>query len=421
MAGSFTNSFTPAGSSVTLTSAGGSDIFVAKYTRSGAFLWATSMGGAGHDSGKGIAVDATGNVFVSGRYSGAATFGSTTLNSPGGSHAFAAKPDANGKVLWAKNGLTIGRPLADSPDVAVDGAGNAYVAVGVQPVGGIDEVVVFKLDGGSGATQWTDPLVGQPNRKVLGLSESPRLAVTGSNVYVTGSFAGTVDFDPGSGTYTLTSSGNEGGFVLKLTNGGAFVWADGFVGVKSGSSYGACYPSGIGVDGAGNVYTTGWFSGTVNFDPHGTFVLNSGASFASFVTKLNAAGNLVWAKQFATGTSSSSLETAVHSLAVDGTGAVYLTGSFTGTTSFNPAGGGSLTSAGSYDIFVSKLDTNGTFQWAVSAGGSGYDSGNGIAVDGFGDIYIAGSIAAGTATFGDPSHSLTTATATSVLWQITQP
>jgi hypothetical protein len=108
-------------------------------------------------------------------------------------------------------------------------------------------------------------------------------------------------------------------------------------------------------------------------------------------------------------------------LAVDGAGAVYLTGSFSGTLSFNPAGGANLTSAGGNDIFVTKLDTNGAFQWAVSAGGTGDDSGNAIAVDSFGDVYVTGSIGAGTATFGDPTHSLTTATQTAFLWQITQP
>ena len=112
---------------------------------------------------------------------------------------------------------------------------------------------------------------------------------------------------------------------------------------------------------------------------------------------------------------------------MDGAGAVYLTGSFSGTLSFNPAGGANLTSAGGNDIFVTKLDTNGAFQWAVSAGGTGNDGGSGIAIDGFGDIYITGSIAAGTADF-DPANIyldnrdlMTTSTTTGFLWQITQP
>jgi hypothetical protein len=106
MTGSYSGSFTPAGSSVALTSAGGSDIFVAKYSRSGAFLWATSMGGA-QDGAGGIAVDGSGNAFIVGSYFGTATFGSTALTMPAGlsTDAYVAKLDTNGNPLWAKNGL----------------------------------------------------------------------------------------------------------------------------------------------------------------------------------------------------------------------------------------------------------------------------------------------------------------------------
>jgi hypothetical protein len=108
MTGSYSGSFTPAGSSVALTSAGGSDIFVAKYARSGAFQWAVSLGGAQDDSGRGVAVDSAGNVFVVGNYRGSVAFGSTVLTMPAGNNqdAFVAKLDANGNALWAKNGLT---------------------------------------------------------------------------------------------------------------------------------------------------------------------------------------------------------------------------------------------------------------------------------------------------------------------------
>jgi hypothetical protein len=113
--------------------------------------------------------------------------------------------------------------------------------------------------------------------------------------------------------------------------------------------------------------------------------------------------------------------TYAKAVAVDGAGAVYLTGFFTGTTSLNPAGGGNLTSAGGNDAFALKLDTNGVYQWGLQAGGAGDDRGIGIAVDSYGDVDLTGYIGAGTATFGDPTHSLTTSTKTSFLWQIAQP
>src|SRR5262245_39882773 len=82
MVGNFSGGMTPAGSSSPLVSAGGNDIFVAKYARSGAFQWATSLGGSQNDRGSSIAVDAGGNVVVGGIYAGTANFGSIALTSP---------------------------------------------------------------------------------------------------------------------------------------------------------------------------------------------------------------------------------------------------------------------------------------------------------------------------------------------------
>src|SRR5262249_27133527 len=152
-------------------------------------------------------------------------------------------------------------------------------------------------------------------------------------------------------------------------------------------------PYAIAVDSAGNVYTTGRIWGSVDFDPapnkgsSGQLVLTgtpySGAGIP-FVAKFNSSGSLAWAKTLAYG---------VSSMAVDAAGAVYLTGSFTGTVDFDPnAGVANRTSAGGSDIFVEKLDTNGAFQWVITTGTSGDDGGGVIAVDVYGDIYVAGSL-----------------------------
>jgi hypothetical protein len=98
---------------------------------------------------------------------------------------------------------------------------------------------------------------------------------------------------------------------------------------------------------------------------------------------------------------------------VDGAGNVYLTGEFAGTTNFF---GTNLTGTG--NAFVMKLNTDGAFQWVTSTGGTGADAGNGVAVDGYGDIFVTGYID-GTATF-DPTHGLTTSTETAFLWKLTQ-
>ena len=126
------------------------------------------------------------------------------------------------------------------------------------------------------------------------------------------------------------------------------------------------------VDSSGNVYTTGRFNGTADFDPGpGTANLVSSGSTDVFVSKLNSAGELVWVKQLG-GTSTAGDFS--ESVAVDSSGNVYTTGWFNGTADFDPgAGTANLVSAGNSDVFVSKLDSTGTFVWAKQLSGTGFE------------------------------------------------
>jgi hypothetical protein len=434
MTGSFTGSFTPAGSATPLTSAGGSDIFVTKYSQNGSFQWATSMGGTqtdqswGRDQGWGIAADNNGNVFVVGSYIATATFGTINLTSPYTSpsakypDAFLAKLDATtGSVTWARNGLVqfSSAYVVSGAGVAVDTAGNAFLTTST----GASHLTVSRVTS-SGSLNWQYPFN-------TAEAVSGGIAVSGGNVYVTGDFFGNVDFDPGPGNARLKSGNNStSGFVLKMTTTGSYVWARAFA--SSNGNANICAPASIGVDSAGNVYTSGSFTGTVDFNPGSPTLNFSGGTGAGFVTKLNSSGNFVWAKQYAVPLGG---ETSIWgpiglggTMTVDAAGSVYLTGGFTGTADFNPnAGVNNLTSVGGSDIFVSKLDTNGAFLWAVRAGGLGDDCGFGIAVDPFGNINTTGYISAGTTdfdpanTYGDNRDLITATERTGFLWQIEQP
>jgi len=221
------------------------------------------------------------------------------------------------------------------------------------------------------------------------------LAVDGAgNVYTTGYFSDTVDFDPGVGAHNLTSAGSYDIFVQKVDAGGNLLWANrmGGAGVETGNS--------LAVDGSGNVYTTGSFGGTVDFDPGvGVYNLTSLGASDTFVQKVDAGGNLVWAKRM--GGTSTTMNELGTSLAVDGSGNVYTIGTFAGTADFDPgAGTSNLASAGAEDIFVQKLDASGNLVWAKKMGGTGYDYGESLAVDGAGNVYTTGYFA-GTADF-DP-------------------
>jgi hypothetical protein len=201
------------------------------------------------------------------------------------------------------------------------------------------------------------------------------------NIYSTGNFNGTVDFDPSAGTSNLTSAGGTDVFIRKLDPSGNFVW-----GLQVGGTS-ADAGNGLILDGAGNIYITGSFSGTADFDPAvATSNLVSAGMNDIFVLKLSASGLLVWAKQLG-GTSNDE----GRSIATDATGNVFTTGYFSNTADFDPgAGTSNLTSTGSFEIFVSKLDNAGNFSWAKQLGGTGNDMGYSITTDLPGNVYTTG-------------------------------
>ena len=202
------------------------------------------------------------------------------------------------------------------------------------------------------------------------------------NVYTTGHFEGTVDFDPGAGVSNLTSAaGYQDIFISKLDANGNFVWAK----RMGGTSYDIAYS--IAIDAAGNVYTTGHFFETADFDPGaGVSNLTSAGSWDIFISKLDANGNFVWAKRMG-GTSPDE----ANSIAIDASGNAYTTGFFNETVDFDPgAGVSNLTSAGEADIFISKLDANGNFVWAKRMGGTSVDKATSIAIDAAGNVYTTG-------------------------------
>ena len=234
------------------------------------------------------------------------------------------------------------------------------------PSVGMPDIFVSKLDS-NGDFVWAKSMGGPSS-----LDYGNVIAVNSSgNVYTTGIFQGTVDFDPGAGIANLISAGDRDIFVSKLDSSGNFVWAK--------SMGGTVYDSGINivVDSNSNVYTTGKFKGTADFDPGaGTANLTSAGGSDIFVSKLDSSGNFVWAKSMG-GTAYDS----GYGIVVDSGGNVYTTGEYDGTADFDPGTGTAiLTCSGESDIFVSKLDSNGNFVWVKRMGGSNADWGNDIAL-----------------------------------------
>ncbi len=166
------------------------------------------------------------------------------------------------------------------------------------------------------------------------------------NSYITGSFQGTVDFDPGVGIFSLTGEG-EDVFILKLDKLGNFLWA------KSIGGMGDDAASSISLDPDGNIYITGAYQDTVDFDPGaGVYSLTSAGSLDLFVVKLDGNGNLAWARSMGGEGGEKARD-----IFVDPKGSVYITGLFQNTADFDPgAGTVNLTGNGINDVFVVKLD-----------------------------------------------------------------
>src|SRR5678810_531363 len=182
------------------------------------------------------------------------------------------------------------------------------------------------------------------------------------NVYTTGGFSGTADFDPGPGTYNLTSAGTYDMFIFKLDSSGNFIWAKQMGG---NSSLDHVSVSSITLDAAGNIYSTGTFQGTVDFDPApGVFTLSAIGNFrtsASFVLKLDADGNFIWAKQ----TGGETEGGGGRSIVTDAAGNVYTSGVFQWVQDFDPGPAiFNLDGGSDRDIYITKFDADGNFIWA---------------------------------------------------------
>ena len=396
------------------TSTGSADAFISKLDGFGNFVWAKKFDGPDVNvSGSAIAADKLGNLYVLGNFRGTVDFdpGANTHNlssvSTTHSDVFITKLDGSGNFIWAKsmggNGQESGLSLVISNSGFIFSTGIYYGSADFDPGSGTyilnavgdADVFVSKLDS-TGNFVWAKGFGGKGYEGGTSMS----LDEVG-NIYITGSFFDTVDFDTGPGLFSLSSLGGGSNiFITKLDHLGAFTWAksigaDGPVG-ESGNA--------IAVNGYG-IYITGYFAGTVDFDPAGGVAnLSAPGSFGNadiFVLKLGLDGKFQWARNMG-----GKLSDKGSSIAVDSRGSVLVTGTFTDTADFDPGSTvNNFASAGFTDVFVSMFDSIGNMKWTKCMGGYDPDLVFSVTIDKFSNILTTGSFS-GASDF-DPDAGIT--------------
>jgi len=312
--------------------------------------WVRQIESPGRDYANDLVTDRFGNVYMTGR-----TKGSLGDTNAGSNDIFVTKYDREGNLLWTRQ---LGTPGGDASNgITVDSEGNVYIAGGTQGTLGEEHAgqvdafaIAYDRDGN---LKWTQQL------GTADYDSANDITIDSSgNVYILGVTDGSLEG---------TNAGSNDVFVTKYNSDGDPLWT------RQSGTEGNDYANDIAIDNQGNVYMTGYTTGSYSG--------NNAGSNDAFTIKYDSDGNLLWQRQL--GTSAFDLANAI---ATDATG-VYITGS--------TAGDLSGTNAGSFDAFVAKYNFQGNLLWQQQLGTDRSDISNGIITDDGGNLYITGT------TYGD--------------------
>jgi Tfp pilus assembly protein PilZ len=322
-----------------------------KWDSAGNKIWTRQAGTSNADMGSGVAVDSSGNIYVTG-YTTGRLDGNTNA---GSADIFLMKWDSAGNKIWTRQAGTSNADMGSG--VAVDSSGNIYVTG--YTTGGLDrnthagkeDIFLIKFDR-DGNKIWTKQ-TGTPSK-----DWSNEVAVDSSgNIYVTGLTWGGLNGNANAGSADI--------FLIKYDSAGNKIWT------RQAGTSDADMGSGVAVDSSGNIYVIG--------ATHGGFDGNTNAGSADiFLMKWDSAGNKIWTRQ--AGTSESEYVTGA---AVDSSDNIYIAGWTSGRLDGNP-------NVGFTDIFLMKYHSAGDRIWTRQVGTSEFDNGVGVAIDSSGNIYVTG-------------------------------
>ncbi|POY34687.1 hypothetical protein C3K47_18795 [Solitalea longa] len=392
-------SFGTSPSITSITAKGDKDIFVAKYDPNGNFIWVKSFGSVNADEPRSMAIDSNDNIFIAGKIGGDVNFdpsGNAVFTSKGSTDLFLASYDSDGNYRWA---YATGNGSEDAANsIAIDKNNDVYLTgtffyqVAFDPhdptaLTGIPSSLDFFIGKytNDGNLYWVKN-IGENNIS----HESYWIAVDDqSNVYVTGLFHLTVDFDPSaSNAAFLTSKGNDA-FVAKYDKDGNYQWA---FNLNNSNIDDIVRPFCVLANTDGTIYLTGYYSGAADFDPSAvaTNEMTAIGKYDGFFAKYSKDGAFIWSKSIGGLDGTAYLAAS----ATDKDNNLYISGGFTRTVDFDPNSGVQnrvCTSLG-HDAFIAKYDTEGNYSWVIDMDGTwGFGQGKNLYVDEKGNSFLIGS------------------------------
>ncbi len=377
-----------------LMSNGGEDVFVQKLDSKGNLVWAWNFGDSLNDRALSIALDKENNLLVCGSFRGVVDFDPglevRKYTATGIEDGFILKLDAEGKFIWAVQFAGTGSVVCTH--VSVDEEGNGLLT-------GYFSASGFTVSGANSLVISSEQIPGYTTSSLIGkftssgeflwikkIENSSGICIKSdkeSNLYIGGTYLGTVDFNPGDGDTLLTSYGNGNSYFLKLGPEGNFEWVNQISGPGLGD---------IAITENSEMLATGW-----------VFVFELVGQNPShwpevFIVKLNHKGEIEWEKQVGGKKADYG-----YGLAVNSKGEIFIAGCFQDSTDFDPGEGVSLSVAKSpSDIFILKLDSSANYIWKGTIIGTVYDgsslgisvsnysSGISVVVDNKDNVHVAG-------------------------------
>ncbi|MFY0674010.1 MAG: T9SS type A sorting domain-containing protein [Bacteroidia bacterium] len=398
VAGTFSNTadFDPSSNTQNLTRAGRNDVFLAKYSSAGNYIWAKAIGGTGNEYAHGLEISNGRMIYLTGTFESTVDFdpssSTTSKTSNGRGDVFLAKYDTNGDFEWVSTFGSSNNEVIN--DIELDKTGNAYLtgyiisttdfdpsssSANLTPVGSGD-VYVAKYDS-SGNYEWAKRM-GNTN-----FDTGTALALDSFNhIWAGGYFAGTVDFDPGSQTQNLSTpdSRNFSSYFGRYhQNTGNYKTAWSLIDRLGGNDE----ILGMAHDSKGSVYITGYFNGSIDFDPSfRSTVLNAHDDEDAFLAKYDSLGKLSWAIRLGEDGNDRGLN-----LACDHNDNVIVCGYFSDSIDLDPSAANAIYgSNGNIDLFVAKYDNNGNYKWGYGLGGRSSENPYALTVDSANNVWMAG-------------------------------